>query len=168
MSTNCIPDWQHAVFSFYRYTPTVAAAAIFCILFLLSSILHLFQMCKTRCWYLTPLVVGCFCAFMPRHSSFETFTIWLTFNYGFSWVYWLCWPRCIWDRKSRLLDTRAIPHSEHVHFACTGIICSVHLHDTRPNHNSCWGSGSFNYSTAMAHQDIRHRRHHLLLTSCWR
>ncbi|KAL7917711.1 RTA1 like domain-containing protein [Trichoderma austrokoningii] len=64
MSTNCVPDWQHAVFSFYRYTPSVAAAAIFCVLFFLSSILHLFQMCKTRCWYLTPLVVGCFFEFI--------------------------------------------------------------------------------------------------------
>ncbi|EHK49338.1 hypothetical protein TRIATDRAFT_190116 [Trichoderma atroviride IMI 206040] len=64
MSTNCVADWQHAAFSFYRYTPSTAAAAIFCILFFLSGILHLFQMCKTRCWYLTPLVIGCFFEFI--------------------------------------------------------------------------------------------------------
>ncbi|KAL6910064.1 RTA1 like domain-containing protein [Trichoderma evansii] len=64
MSTNCNPNWQHAAFAFYRYTPSVAAAALFCVLFFLSTILHLFQMWKTRCWYLTPLVIGCFFEFI--------------------------------------------------------------------------------------------------------
>lgn len=168
MSTNCIPNWQHAAFSYYRYTPSVAAASIFCVLFFLSSLLHLLQMCKTRCWYLTPLVLGCLCAFMPGHGYSKPFTMALTFNYIYSWVCWFCWPSHIWGTKSRLLDTGTIPHSKHVHFDCAGIIRSVHLYDTRPNHYSCWWARSLNHSAAMAHQNICRWRRHLLLTSCWR
>lgn len=168
MSTDCNPNWQHAAFSFYRYTPSIAAAALFCVLFFLSTILHLFQMWKTRCWYLTPLVVGCFCAFIPSPSYYKPLTIALTFNPIHSWVYWVCWPSRIWSTKSRLLDTGTISYSKHVYFACTGIIRSVHLYDTRPNHYSRRWARSLDDSSAVAHQNIRHWRRRLLLTSCWR
>ncbi|KAL6880730.1 RTA1 like domain-containing protein [Trichoderma novae-zelandiae] len=64
MGTKCDPDWQHAAFAFYRYTPSVAAAVIFCILFFASTVIHFIQMWKTKSWYLTPLVIGCFFEFV--------------------------------------------------------------------------------------------------------
>ncbi|KAL7806793.1 RTA1 like domain-containing protein [Trichoderma aethiopicum] len=64
METKCNPDWQHAAFALYRYTPSVAAAAIFCILFFVSTVIHFIQMWKTKSWYLTPLVIGCFFEFV--------------------------------------------------------------------------------------------------------
>ena len=45
-------------FEFYRYDPSFAAALLFAILFLLTSLLHIFQLVRTRTWYFTPLVVG--------------------------------------------------------------------------------------------------------------
>ncbi|KAL7949784.1 RTA1 like domain-containing protein [Trichoderma barbatum] len=72
MGSNCDPNWQHAAFAFYRYTPSIAAAAVFCILFFLSTLLHFLQMWKTRSWYLTPLVIGClfeFIGFAGRAAS---------------------------------------------------------------------------------------------------
>ncbi|KAL6871612.1 RTA1 like domain-containing protein [Trichoderma longibrachiatum] len=64
MGTECNSDWQHAAFALYRYTPSVAAAAIFCILFFVSTVIHFIQMWKTKSWYLTPLVIGCFFEFV--------------------------------------------------------------------------------------------------------
>ena len=46
---------------FYRYTPSVAAAAAFSALFLLTSILHAYQLVRTRIWYMIPLLLGGFC-----------------------------------------------------------------------------------------------------------
>ncbi|KAI1372153.1 RTA1-domain-containing protein [Hypoxylon crocopeplum] len=63
MST-CNPDWQNASFSFYRYVPSAAAAVIFCLLFLVSTLLHLWQMYKTKTWFLGALVGGCFTEFI--------------------------------------------------------------------------------------------------------
>lgn len=46
-------------FEYFRYNPSLPAAVIFTVLFLLTSILHIFQLVRTRTWYFTPLVVGC-------------------------------------------------------------------------------------------------------------
>jgi hypothetical protein len=46
-------------FEYFRYNPSLAAAVIFTILFLLTSVLHIYQLVRTRTWYFTPLVVGC-------------------------------------------------------------------------------------------------------------
>ncbi|KAL6801536.1 RTA1 like domain-containing protein [Trichoderma sp. SZMC 28012] len=63
-STVCDPNWQHATFAYYRYHPSLGAAILFCILFFLSGVFHFIQMWKTRSWYLTPLVLGCFFEFI--------------------------------------------------------------------------------------------------------
>ncbi|KKP07844.1 RTM1 [Trichoderma harzianum] len=63
-STVCDPNWQHATFAYYRYHPSLGAAILFCILFFLSGVFHFIQMWKTRSWYLTPLVIGCFFEFI--------------------------------------------------------------------------------------------------------
>ncbi|ENI01011.1 hypothetical protein COCC4DRAFT_204740 [Bipolaris maydis ATCC 48331] len=50
-------------FKLYRYNPSMAAAVIFIILFLLVSGLHLYQMVRTRTWILVPFVIGGFFQF---------------------------------------------------------------------------------------------------------
>ncbi|KAL4886510.1 RTA1 like protein-domain-containing protein [Aspergillus karnatakaensis] len=58
----CDPEnYQDAIFAFYRFAPSVGANIIFVILFGLSTLLHTFQMWKTKTWYLWPLVVGGAC-----------------------------------------------------------------------------------------------------------
>ncbi|PGH17945.1 hypothetical protein AJ79_00844 [Helicocarpus griseus UAMH5409] len=42
----------------YRYEPSKAAAIIFTVVFALTTILHVFQIFRTRTWYFIPLVVG--------------------------------------------------------------------------------------------------------------
>ena len=48
-------------FHLYAYTPSLAAAIIFTILFALTTSLHSYQLTKTRAWYLTPIVIGGLC-----------------------------------------------------------------------------------------------------------
>ncbi|KAM5455645.1 hypothetical protein MaudCBS49596_001546 [Microsporum audouinii] len=43
---------------FYKYTPSKAAAIAFIALFLISSIVHLFQIVKGRVWFFIPLLLG--------------------------------------------------------------------------------------------------------------
>ncbi|KAL7930655.1 RTA1 like domain-containing protein [Trichoderma chlorosporum] len=56
---NCVADWRHVTGSYYKYEPSVAAAAIFSALFGLSLLGHVFQMIRARALFLTALVVGC-------------------------------------------------------------------------------------------------------------
>ncbi len=45
-------------FVYYRYEPSLAAAAIFVSLFALASAIHLFQMIRTRTWFMIPFIIG--------------------------------------------------------------------------------------------------------------
>ncbi|KAJ5985456.1 hypothetical protein N7499_008262 [Penicillium canescens] len=45
-------------FIFYYYTPSTAAAVIFTVLFGLSSVLHFYQLVRTRTWFMIPFFIG--------------------------------------------------------------------------------------------------------------
>ncbi|OJJ83729.1 RTA1 domain-containing protein [Aspergillus glaucus CBS 516.65] len=45
-------------FKLYRYTPSLVAAIIFIVLFVLMTFYHLYQVVRTRSWYFTIFVVG--------------------------------------------------------------------------------------------------------------
>ncbi|KAI9812943.1 MAG: hypothetical protein M1827_004461 [Pycnora praestabilis] len=49
------------VFEFYRYTPSVPAAAVWVLLFFLTAALHTYQIARTRTWIILPLVIGSYC-----------------------------------------------------------------------------------------------------------
>ncbi|KAJ5572863.1 hypothetical protein N7450_009847 [Penicillium hetheringtonii] len=44
--------------TFYYYTPSTAAAAIFTVLLGLSSIMHFYQLIRTRTWFMVPFLIG--------------------------------------------------------------------------------------------------------------
>ncbi|MCJ1432537.1 hypothetical protein MMC27_001894 [Xylographa pallens] len=50
-----------AVFEYFRYTPSIPAAATFVALFFLTTALHTYQIARTRTWILLPLVLGGYC-----------------------------------------------------------------------------------------------------------
>ncbi|KAJ5746543.1 RTA1-domain-containing protein [Penicillium odoratum] len=45
-------------FTFYYYDPSAAAAAIFVVLFGLSTLLHFYQLVRTRTWFMIPFLIG--------------------------------------------------------------------------------------------------------------
>ncbi|KAI5790322.1 RTA1 like protein [Geopyxis carbonaria] len=58
MSNTTDTTSAHGNFVFYHYTPTLIGAGIFAALFLLSSLVHLVQLARTRTWYFIPLLIG--------------------------------------------------------------------------------------------------------------
>jgi hypothetical protein len=58
-------------FELYRYTPNLAAAVIFFIAFLATTVYHLYQMVKAKSWYFTPLVIGGVCEY-PSANFFPS------------------------------------------------------------------------------------------------
>lgn len=47
-----------AGFEYYHYDPSMAAAVLFIILFLLTTALHFYQMIRTRTWFMTAFCIG--------------------------------------------------------------------------------------------------------------
>ncbi|KAJ5175340.1 uncharacterized protein N7482_001217, partial [Penicillium canariense] len=56
---NLYPENSAAMeFTFYYYAPSTAAAVIFTVLFGLSSLVHLYQLVRTRTWFMIPFFIG--------------------------------------------------------------------------------------------------------------
>ena len=49
---------------YYEYEPSLAAAVTFVVLFLIISILHIYQLLQTRTWVWVPFVIGGFFEFI--------------------------------------------------------------------------------------------------------
>lgn len=58
---DCNPNYKDADWAFYRFVPSVPAPIIFAVLFGITTLLHAFQMIKTRTWYLGALLTGGIC-----------------------------------------------------------------------------------------------------------
>tara|TARA_R110002060_G_scaffold42932_3_gene54421 strand:+ start:95 stop:691 length:597 start_codon:yes stop_codon:yes gene_type:complete len=61
-------DNSEDVYLLYRYNPSIAAAAVACVLFAIVTGVHSFQMYKSRAWFLIPLVLGGLCKLIPATS----------------------------------------------------------------------------------------------------
>ena len=55
-----------AIFKLYRYDPSMAAAVIFIILFLLVTGLHTYQLFRTKTWFFSCFVIGGFSKSFPQ------------------------------------------------------------------------------------------------------
>lgn len=62
----CNPYYEDAVWSFYRYVPSQPAAIVFCILYVITTIIHIVQILRTRSWYLMALVSGGVCTYLSK------------------------------------------------------------------------------------------------------
>jgi len=48
-------------FKFYHYDPSLIGAIIFIVVFFATTMLHSYQLFRTRSWFMIPLIVGGFC-----------------------------------------------------------------------------------------------------------
>jgi hypothetical protein len=49
----------------YKYSPSVGAAVFFAILFGITTLIHTYQIIRTRTWFLIPFLVGGYCEYHP-------------------------------------------------------------------------------------------------------
>ncbi|KAK1709671.1 RTA1 like protein-domain-containing protein [Colletotrichum lupini] len=52
-------DGASTGFVFYHYEPSMVAATVFIIVFGVSCMLHIWQLCRRKTWYFIPFVIGC-------------------------------------------------------------------------------------------------------------
>lgn len=69
------PDYKNADFALYRYPPTVPGAIVVCILFLISALLHTYQIFRTKTWFMTAFAIGCYCSSLyPLSLASDTYS----------------------------------------------------------------------------------------------
>lgn len=61
-------DDVRKAFVFYNYTPSLAAAILFSVLFFIVTIAHITRMVMKKTWYFIPFVLGCLCKFQRAET----------------------------------------------------------------------------------------------------
>jgi hypothetical protein len=56
-------------FVFYHYDPSLVSAIIFATLFSVTTMIHIYQMSKSRAWYMTTLIVGGICKYIIQTGT---------------------------------------------------------------------------------------------------
>lgn len=132
----------------WNYIPSMAAAVIFIVLFLITTGLHTWRIYKTKSWFCIAFTIGCLCKY-PSISL----EIWACSN--------------LYSRGHRLHRTSeggqqyrqapSICHPKLLHPRCSSLFGRIDLHDTRPNYTICPRRTSFYHSDQLAHKNFRHR-----------
>ncbi|KAL4925654.1 RTA1 domain-containing protein [Aspergillus undulatus] len=53
-------NYKNAVWAYYRYYPSEAAAILFTVLFAINTFIHVYQLFRHRAWFFIPFVIGGF------------------------------------------------------------------------------------------------------------
>lgn len=53
----------------YNYDPSAVAAIIFVVLFGLTTLVHIFQMIRSRSWFFIPFIIGGICKYIPHSGT---------------------------------------------------------------------------------------------------
>ena len=62
-------------FALYHYEPSMAGGAIFTLLFIGTTLFHVWQLYRGRSWFTIPLTVGGLCKNSPRNTKIESMLI---------------------------------------------------------------------------------------------
>jgi hypothetical protein len=62
-------------FRFYHYNPSMGAAVVFIIAFIITTAMHTWQLFRTRTWFMIPLVIGGYCKAQLPWASFQLFSM---------------------------------------------------------------------------------------------
>ncbi|KAJ5335912.1 hypothetical protein MYU51_020259 [Penicillium brevicompactum] len=71
-------------FKLYHYNPSAGAAVAFAAVFGLTTVIHIWQLGRSRAWYFIPFLIGCFFetfGYLARYASAEETPNWTTKPY---------------------------------------------------------------------------------------
>ena len=137
----------------YRYTPSIAAAAVVISVFAILTGLHTYRMIRTKLWFCVPFTIGGACTY--RYSIDHGLSSSLTSNVPCSRTHWIHWPRC---RSQQPRVPRPFHHTVAVRPGGSGALRSKHLHDARPSHPRGPRRIPVGRPGVLAHQTFRVRR----------
>lgn len=160
---DCIPNYKDAVWSYYRYEPSIAGAVIFCILFGITSGLHAFQLYTTRTWYLSALVVGGLCEFpsSDERSVHPVSRVSLIGQSVSRRMHRIHSSRGQRNGRARLLEPRGLYRAERPDSYRARLHGCFDLHGPRKDHFAYrWGLALADQA-AIYHKDLRGRRRDL-------
>jgi hypothetical protein len=148
MSTPTLnPDYINVAWAFYRYPPSLPAAILFCILFLIASAIHGFQVWRTKTWYMLIFLAGGLCKTsrfalaLSARPSLPPLFIFSALAYELKSlivssrghrVHRSCQLRCA---KAWILDSHSFHHPKYFSARCSCDVRCLNLHDPWPHYS---------------------------------
>lgn len=127
--------------------PNVPAACLFAVLFFLVTMVHTYQLFRTRTWWLLPFLIGGYCKRFPLNEL-----RWLP-NGSCSGVDWLHKPR--FDSIPKYIYESDSWYSEcAVYLNCSSLVRGINLHCVWPHNYPCGWTPSILHQTKMAYCDF--------------
>lgn len=137
----------------YRYTPSIAAAAVVISVFAILTGLHTYRMIRTKLWFCVPFTIGGACTY--RYSIDHGLGSSLTSNVPCSRIDRIHRPRC---RPQQPLVPRPFHHTVALRPGGSGALRSNHLHDAGPSRPRGPRRIPICCPGVLAHQTLRVRR----------
>lgn len=137
----------------YPYDASIAAAVLFTILFFVSSIVHLYQLLRTRTWYLLPFLIGGICKLNLKVRQLQS----MIADPRPSRRNRLCFPHRLHKAKPRL-HTPTLCYPTHPPSHRTRSSVSNDVHVSRSHHPGRPSRSRRPHTPHLAHQTLRHRR----------
>lgn len=120
-------------FIYYHYTPSIGAAIVFIVLFLLGTFAHLYYVFKLKARYFIPFVIGCI-------SS--------------SRMLWLC-RTCMVSLRSH--EALTLYHTKYPYSGRPCALRSKHVHGPRSYYSPTSRRRHLHHQAQVANQDLRCR-----------
>lgn len=129
MSRSDLPEeYQH--FRFYYYEPSMPAAIIFAVLFALATLLHTYQLVRSRTWFMIPFVVGGICELKYSKSALQLCVLTNT-GISASRDRWLYWSYYLSDREPWTIRQDPVYHPKPTFAHRAASLRSIGIHGAR-------------------------------------
>ena len=125
-----VDDGGLSDFEFYKYVPNIGGTVFYIIVFLLTTVLHTYQMIRTRTWFMIPFCIGGVCKStylpVPLSACMSMQLIWSACSRNHR----LYRPRRL-ARSSARLYHRRVRCTVNLAARCACSLCRFDLHGTR-------------------------------------
>jgi len=146
---------------YYLYTPSKAAAIIFAILFVITTLLHTFQLIKKKTWYFIPFLLGGIC---KSQNTSIPLPLQPTNSQRFSWSSWFYLSRSLGEAVAKF-HAYALPITNSLHSSGAKSLRCFNLYDTGKDHSFNRWRRTFPYSGQLDDKIVRVWRHSFVLDS---
>lgn len=136
---------NHGGWVAYKYYPSMAAAVIFIILFISTTLLHTYHLLRTQTWFFIPLVIGGYCEYTwLRYTLCPVMCVNKTLGISDEVI-------CVRQSRALAISVEPCPHTSRqigpsVHMWCKARCCSLPRPCLRQAYTWSWDGLSFSFT----------------------
>lgn len=150
--------------NYYDYTPSLAAAVIFCILFGSITGYHFWLLFRNRTWFFIVFGIGGLCLFLLSKISSRAYTDFFQHSSRNCRL----WGSSNKRKSKSWLHASAIPCPKSLDFACAFAFRRINLYASRSRNPCNWRRLPITHSRSISNNNFCLWRRHIFSCPSWR